>query len=84
MFKTFVFRVAGSYEADLARWKKLKTRVSGVIVAHHGTIRHQPGVGLDHAPWLEAEKGALGMDLIRAAMRELDPQGMVNPGKLLA
>ena len=38
--------------------------------------------GADHAPYLPAEKGALGMDLIRAAMRELDPDGMMNPGKL--
>ena len=30
------------------------------------------------------EKGALGMDLIRAMAREFDPTGMMNPGKLFA
>lgn len=82
IYSTFVFRSAGDHDADYARWKRLKTRLSEIIVAHGGTISHQHGVGRDHAPYLPAEKGALGMDLIRAAARELDPQGMMNPGKL--
>lgn len=84
IYSTFVFRATGSYEADLARWQALKSRVSDVIVAHRATISHQHGVGVDHAPYLEAEKGALGMELLRAITRELDPTGMMNPGKLLA
>ncbi len=82
IYSTFVFRSAGDHDADHARWQRLKTRLSETIVAHGGTISHQHGVGRDHAPYLPAEKGALGMDLIRAAARELDPQGMMNPGKL--
>lgn len=84
IYSTFVFRCAGDYERDLARWQRLKSRVSETIVAHGGTISHQHGVGTDHAPYLPAEKGALGMDLLRACARELDPAGMMNPGKLFA
>lgn len=84
IYSTFVFRAAGDYDADLARWRRLKSRVSETIVAHGGTISHQHGVGTDHAPYLPAEKGALGMDLIRAVARELDPLGCMNPGKLFA
>ncbi|MGH8541083.1 MAG: FAD-linked oxidase C-terminal domain-containing protein, partial [Stenotrophobium sp.] len=82
IYSTFVFRCAGSHEADFERWRRLKSKVSETIVAHGGTISHQHGVGADHAPYLPAEKGALGMDLIRAMAREFDPQGMMNPGKL--
>ncbi len=82
IYSTFVYRSAGSHDADYARWRGLKTKVSETIVAHGGTISHQHGVGADHAPYLPAEKGPLGMDLIRAMARELDPQGMLNPGKL--
>ncbi|MGH8455601.1 MAG: FAD-binding oxidoreductase [Stenotrophobium sp.] len=82
IYSTFVYRSAGSYEADYERWRKLKRLVSETIVARGGTISHQHGVGADHAPYLAAEKGALGMDLIRAMAREFDPQGMMNPGKL--
>ncbi|TDU32379.1 alkyldihydroxyacetonephosphate synthase [Panacagrimonas perspica] len=84
IYSTFVFRSAGDHDADFARWQRLKARVSEIIVAHGGTISHQHGVGTDHAPYLEAEKGALGMDLLRACARELDPAGMMNPGKLFA
>ena len=84
IYSTFVFRASGSFEGDMERWRKLKGRVSATIVEHGGTISHQHGVGVDHAPYLPAEKGALGMDLIRAMAREFDPQGMMNPGKLFS
>ncbi|MDD3762151.1 MAG: FAD-binding oxidoreductase [Nevskiales bacterium] len=84
IYSTFVFRSAGDVDADLERWRKLKARVSETIVEHGGTISHQHGVGVDHAPYLAAEKGALGLDVLRSALRELDPNGMMNPGKLLA
>lgn len=84
IYSTFVFRSGGDPDADLARWRRFKCAASDAIVAHGGTISHQHGVGVDHAPWLPAEKGALGMDLIHAMAREFDPQGMMNPGKLFA
>lgn len=82
VYSTFVFRSAGDPDADLERWRRLKARVSMAIVEHGGTISHQHGVGVDHAPYLVHEKGALGIDLLRAMARALDPQQMMNPGKL--
>ena len=84
VYSTFVFRAGGDYERDFARWQRLKKAVSEAIVAHGGTISHQHGVGRDHAPYLVHEKGALGMDLIRAMAREFDPDQQMNPGKLFA
>ena len=48
-----------------------------------GTISHQHGVGRDHAPWLPAEKGPLGMGAIRSLVRHFDPDQRMNPGVLL-
>ncbi|MEX5747040.1 FAD-binding oxidoreductase [Massilia sp. X63] len=84
VYSTFVFRLAGSFEADLARWRQLKTRVSEAIVAAGGTISHQHGVGADHAPWLGIEKGELGLGAMTALFRHFDPDGRMNPGKLVA
>jgi alkyldihydroxyacetonephosphate synthase len=83
VYTTFVFRLAGSYEADLARWRALKAAVSQAIVANGGTISHQHGVGTDHAPYLEAEKGAAGLAAMRALFAHFDPDGRMNPGKLV-
>ena len=62
----------------------MKGAASLQILARGGTISHQHGVGLDHAAFLPVEKGPLGMRLLGATCRELDPQGLLNPGKLLA
>lgn len=82
VYSTFVFRIAPEYETNLERWKRLKRAVSEAIVANGGTITHQHGVGIDHKPYLAAEKGALGLEAMRALFARFDPSGMMNPGKL--
>ena len=83
VYTTFVYRLAGDFDADMARWRALKHAVSSAIVDNGGTISHQHGVGSDHAPYLEAEKGAAGIAAMRALFDHVDPQGIMNPGKLL-
>lgn len=83
VYSTFVFRLTGNYEQDLARWQRLKAAMCNAIVASGGTISHQHGVGADHAPYLAAEKGELGMSTMRHLFSHFDPDGMMNPGKLI-
>ncbi|MFZ6863261.1 FAD-binding oxidoreductase [Undibacterium sp. Ji67W] len=83
VYTTFVYRLTGDYERDLKRWKKLKAAASQAIVDHGGTISHQHGVGRDHAPYLHAEKGELGIAALRQLYQHFDPDGIMNPGKLL-
>jgi len=83
IYTTYVFRRGATAEETMERWRQLKGAASQAIVAHHGTISHQHGVGIDHLPYLEAEKGALGMQVLEAARKSLDPDGILNPGKLL-
>ncbi|HVP27692.1 MAG TPA: FAD-binding oxidoreductase [Myxococcota bacterium] len=67
----------------VAQWRAIKRAASDAVVAAGGTISHHHGVGVDHAPWLEGEKGRLGLAALRAVKRVLDPAGLMNPGKLL-
>ena len=83
VYSTFVWRLVGDYDADLARWRALKSAVCAAIVANGGSISHQHGVGTDHAAYLAAEKGELGMGAMRALFRHFDPEARMNPGKLL-
>ena len=48
-----------------------------------GTISHQHGVGRDHAPYLAAEKGPLGMAALADAVARFDPDGILQRGVLL-
>jgi alkyldihydroxyacetonephosphate synthase len=83
VYTTFVYQLSGNYETDLARWRTMKAAVCEAIVAHGGTISHQHGVGTDHAPYLAAEKGPMGMAAMRSLFQHFDPDGIMNPGKLL-
>lgn len=83
VYSTFVFRLAPSYEENLARWQTLKAAVSAAIQAQGGTISHQHGVGKDHKPWLASEKSDLGLKMLAAAFAQSDPNAMMNTGNLL-
>jgi alkyldihydroxyacetonephosphate synthase len=76
-YSTFLFRIGPDRAGTHARWAALKQAVSEAIVASGGTISHQHGVGRDHAPYLPAEKGALGMQALVAGFRHFDPQGVL-------
>lgn len=82
LYTTTIFPLAEQHEETRGRWMRLKQAVSKAITANGGTISHQHGVGTDHAPYLEAEKGRLGMSLLHGLFKEFDPKGMMNPGKL--
>jgi alkyldihydroxyacetonephosphate synthase len=83
VYVTYLFRLAEDPQETLYRWRKLKAAASEAIVACEGTISHQHGVGLDHKPYLQAEKGPLGMALIKDSIRRTDPRGIMNASKLL-
>jgi alkyldihydroxyacetonephosphate synthase len=82
-YVTYLFRIAPDPDETLRRWQVLKDAASQAIVAAGGTISHQHGVGTDHLPYLPVEKGELGMKVLKAARQTFDPQGLMNPGKLL-
>jgi alkyldihydroxyacetonephosphate synthase len=65
------------------QWKAAKTAATDAIVSAGGTITHHHAVGRDHAPWLGAEVGELGLELLRAVKDRVDPAGIMNPGVLL-
>ena len=83
IYFTYLFRRAADPEQTRDRWRRLKGAASEAIVEQGGTISHQHGVGVDHAGYLVAEKGATGLRALEAMRRSLDPDGLMNPGKLL-
>ncbi len=83
VYTTYLFRLAEDREETLARWRGMKSAASQAITALGGTISHQHGVGLDHIPYLAAEKGTLGIAAISTLCHQFDPKGIMNPGKLV-
>jgi alkyldihydroxyacetonephosphate synthase len=79
----FTFIARSRHGAELEQWRRVKEAASEAIVACGATITHHHAVGRDHAPYMEAEVGTTGLDVLRAVKDQLDPTGIMNPGKLL-
>ncbi|MCW3493817.1 FAD-binding oxidoreductase [Microbacterium sp. SSM24] len=76
--------VAALTDDPQAQWAGAKDAASRAIGGAGGTITHHHAVGRDHRPYLEAEIGALGVEVLRAVKGVLDPHGIMNPGVLVA
>lgn len=67
---------------EIAQWERIKSLATDTIVAHSGALSHHHGIGYDHKRWMDKELGALGIDVLRAIKSDLDPDGLLNPGKV--
>jgi alkyldihydroxyacetonephosphate synthase len=81
LYYTFMARRSPGEELD--QWRVAKGAATDAIVTGGGTLTHHHAVGRDHAPWMPAEVGELGVEVLRAVKARLDPAGVMNPGKLL-
>ena len=52
-------------------------------IALGGTVTGEHGIGSARVEWLEAQRGADAVRVMRAIKTALDPQGLLNPGRVL-
>ena len=81
LYYTFIAPQEQGHEMD--QWWSVKSAACDAIVSHGGTITHHHAIGRDHAPWMQREIGRTGFDALRAVKKRLDPDGILNPGKVL-
>jgi alkyldihydroxyacetonephosphate synthase len=69
---------------EIEQWSAAKAAANDAIVAAGGTITHHHGVGTAHRDHVTADLGGeLGVAVLRAVKAVVDPNGVMNPGKLL-
>jgi alkyldihydroxyacetonephosphate synthase len=73
----------GKRGSELEQWGEIKQAASEALIRHGGTITHHHAVGRDHRPWYDRQRPDVFASALRAAKRELDPRGILNPGTLL-
>jgi alkyldihydroxyacetonephosphate synthase len=83
IYTTYVFRISETAEKTLRRWQALKKAASLAVVEAGGTISHHHGVGFDHKEYMNAEKGPVGINILKNTLEHVDPEVRMNPGKLL-
>jgi len=68
---------------EYAEAERLNERLIQRALAMDGTISGEHGVGLGKMKFMEAEHGATALVVMHTIKRALDPQNLLNPGKLL-
>ncbi len=69
---------------EAARGRKFHERLVERALAMDGTCTGEHGVGQGKIKYLEAEHGRATVDVMKAVKRALDPDNIMNPGKMLA
>jgi D-lactate dehydrogenase (cytochrome) len=69
--------------AELEQAESINRRLVGRALALDGTCTGEHGVGMHKIDFLVQELGADAVELMKSIKRAFDPQGLLNPGKLL-
>ncbi len=67
----------------LALWEEMQAVVHGIVHDMGGSISAEHGIGQMKRDELARVKGAVELDMMRAIKHALDPNGILNPGKVL-
>ncbi|MBI5792080.1 MAG: FAD-binding protein [Rhodocyclales bacterium] len=68
---------------DLARAKGFASRLAKRAIRMDGTCTGEHGIGIGKQPYMALEHGDVAIDLMRAIKRAIDPDNILNPGKIL-
>ena len=68
---------------ELEQFYEIKECFTDTFMKNHGTLSHHHAVGLDHLPWLEEEVSPTGIKAYKGLKQALDPNKIMNPGKLI-
>jgi len=81
------YNIAQPVDADkaafLERWHDVNAVVFDVVLKYGGSISAEHGIGVMKRDLLPTIKDPVAMELMRTLKRTLDPNGILNPGKVL-
>jgi FAD/FMN-containing dehydrogenase len=79
-----VSQPVGADKADyLRRWDEVNAVVFAVVKKYGGSISAEHGIGVMKRDLLPSVKDPVALDLMRGLKRMLDPNDILNPGKVL-
>ena len=75
--------VGADAEAFVARWDDMNETVHRVVARYGGSISAEHGIGAMKRKLLPQVKDAVALELMRTLKRTLDPNNILNPGKVV-
>ena len=81
------FNISQPLEADkqafLGRWEEMNELIHGIVLDYGGTISAEHGIGQMKRDLMLGIKSEVEMDLMRRMKTAFDPNGIMNPGKVI-
>ena len=75
--------VGADKAAFLARWREVNDIVHAIVAKYEGSISAEHGIGVLKRDLLPGVKDPVALDVMRLLKRTLDPNGILNPGKVV-
>ncbi len=75
--------VGADKDAFLARWYEINAVVHGIVAKLGGSISAEHGIGVMKRDLLPSVKDPVALNLMRTLKRTLDPNDILNPGKVV-
>ena len=72
----------GDNPEERSRAKQAVREIFALACQYKGTLTGEHGIGIDKAPYMDLEHDAVSMDLMRTIKHSLDPNNILNPGKM--
>jgi alkyldihydroxyacetonephosphate synthase len=79
----FIFMARQQLGNELEQWQSVKTAATEAILKYGGALSHHHGVGTMHKPWIGHYLGLEGLHVLDHLKSTLDPDNIMNPGKLM-
>jgi alkyldihydroxyacetonephosphate synthase len=68
---------------EIEQWERVKAAATDAIVAGGGALSHHHAIGIEHRRWMRRYLGDEGSRWLSEIKRAIDPEGILNPGKLI-
>ena len=79
----FTFGFVQNPELGLSQYLRIKKAAEDAFLRGGATLSHHHAVGIEHLPWVEDDISPTGVLALRALKEGLDPNAVMNPGKLI-
>ena len=68
---------------EIEQWQRVKAAATDAIVDGGGALSHHHAIGIEHRRWMRGYLGDEGSRWLAQIKRAIDPEGILNPGKLI-
>lgn len=79
----FTFGCLQTPGKEIEQYLYIKKAAEDSFIRGGATLSHHHAVGFEHLPWLEADISKTGVSALKALKKGLDPEGIMNPGKII-